>query len=89
MESLLTELVVALVMRTRRPCLKSRASTMLLGLTAGVMAVAFAIPYVPGAAVFGFVPLPGSLVAAIVAIAATYVLATELQKARFYRRTQP
>jgi len=84
-ESLLTELVVALAMRTQRPFFQSRAGTLLLQVTVGIMMLALAIPYVPRADVFGFVPLPGSLLATIVMITVLYVAATELQKRSFYR----
>jgi len=85
-ESLLTELVVALVMRTRRPFFRSRAGSLLVASTLVLIIVAFAIPYVPFTAVFGFVPLPGVFVATIATITIFYVIATELQKRWFYRR---
>jgi Mg2+-importing ATPase len=84
-ESLLTELVVALVMRTRRPFFQSRPGRLLLTSTVALIPITFAIPYAPFADVFGFVPLPGMLVAAIALIAVLYVAATELQKKWFYR----
>lgn len=84
-ESLLTELVVALVMRTRRPFFRSRPGTLLLASTLGLIAFAFAIPYLPFADVFGFVRLPGTLLGTIVVITVLYVAATELQKKWFYR----
>jgi P-type Mg2+ transporter len=84
-ESLLTELVVALVMRTRRPFYRSRPGNVLLISTLLVIAIGFAIPYVPLMAVFGFVPLPGRLLLAVAAITFLYVLSTELLKRRFYR----
>lgn len=86
-ESLLTELVVALVMRTRRPFFRSRPGTLLLASTLGLIALALAIPYLPCAGVFGFVPLRGALLGTIVMITVLYVAATELQKKRFYRGT--
>jgi len=85
-ESLLTELVVALVMRTQRPFFRSRPGRLLLTLTMVLIPIAFVIPYLPLAGVFGFVPLPGALVAAIASITLLYVAATELLKRRFYRR---
>jgi Mg2+-importing ATPase len=84
-ESLLTELAVALVVRTRRPFFQSRPGRLLLTSTMVLIPVAFAIPYAPFAGVFGFVPLPGMLVAAIALITGLYVAATELQKQWFYR----
>jgi len=84
-ESLLTELVVALVMRTRRPFYRSRPGRLLLYSTGVLIPIAFAMPYLPFAPVFGLVPLPASLLVAIAGIAMLYVLATELQKVWFYR----
>jgi P-type Mg2+ transporter len=84
-ESLLTELIVALVMRTRRPFFRSRPGTLLLWSTLALIAGAFAMPYLPFAAIFGFVPLSGLLVGTIAIVTVLYVIATELQKAWFYR----
>jgi Mg2+-importing ATPase len=84
-ESLLTELVVALVMRTRRPFFRSRPGRVLLLTTLALIPLAIAIPYLPFAAVFGFVPLPGMLVGTVVAITLLFVAATEVQKRWFYR----
>jgi Mg2+-importing ATPase len=84
-ESLLTELVVALVMRTRRPFYQSRPGRVLLLSTVALTAVTFAIPFLPFASFVGFVPLSPTLVAAIVIIVFAYVAATELAKRAFYR----
>ena len=85
--SLLTELVVVLVLRTRRSALRSRPSRLLLWSTATVFALTFLLPYIePVAAVFGFVPLSAGELVAIVAIIVGYVVANELAKAWFYRR---
>jgi hypothetical protein len=84
-ESLLTELVIAVVVRTRRPFFRSRPGKILLISTIGLVVVTFAIPYLPFASVFGFVPLPGMLVAAISGIAVLYVVATELTNAGGHR----
>lgn len=84
-ESLLTELVIALVVRTRRPFFRSRPGRVLLGSTLLLIPVAFAIPFLPFASVLGFVPLPAALLAMLVAITACYVLCAELTKSWFYR----
>jgi Mg2+-importing ATPase len=81
-ESLLTELVIALVVRTGRPFYESRPGRVLLMSTIGLIAVTFAIPFLPMADLFGFVPLPGVLVAAIAGITVAYVAATEWTKRR-------
>lgn len=44
------------------------------------MMLALATPYLPLAGLFGFVPLPGALLATIAVIVVVYVAATELQK---------
>jgi Mg2+-importing ATPase len=88
-ESLLTELAIALVVRTRRPFLRSRPGRLLLVTTAAVAALGVAVPYLPGSGVLGFVPLPPSYLALIAIVTASYLAATEVQKAWFYRRMRP
>jgi Mg2+-importing ATPase len=58
MESLLTELVIALVVRTRRPCFRSKPGRLLWLSTLSVAIVTLVIPYLPFSALFGFTPLP-------------------------------
>jgi Mg2+-importing ATPase len=84
-ESLLTELVIALVVRTRRPFFRSRPGPLLLASTAVVVAVTFAIPFLPFAGFLGFTPVPSAVLLALMGITALYVVATELAKVRFYR----
>ena len=50
-----------------------------------LIALTFAIPYLPFIGVFGFVPLPGMLLVTVSVITALYVVATEMTKRRFYR----
>lgn len=83
-ESLLSELAVALVVRTRRRCYRSRPGALLLWSSVAVAAVALAIPYLPHARSFGFEPLPAPLLAALVAITALYAGSAELLKNRIY-----
>ena len=88
--SLLTELAVVLVLRTRRSVLRSRPGPLLLWSTLAVLALAFAIPVTgPLAGAFGFVPLPQSMLIAILAILAGYVLATETVKVWIFRSAGP
>ncbi|MCX7024268.1 MAG: cation transporting ATPase C-terminal domain-containing protein, partial [Spirochaetes bacterium] len=59
-ESLLTQTLIVHIIRTNRiPFIQSRASLSMLLTTAMVMAIAAALPYLPFARFFGFVPLPG------------------------------
>jgi len=85
-ESLLTELVIALVVRTRRPFWRSRPGNLLLWSSLAVALASFAIPFLPGAGLLGFVPLPTGLLLALAAIVALYVAGAEVLKASFYRR---
>jgi Mg2+-importing ATPase len=84
-ESLLTELAVAFVVRTRRSLFQSRPGTLLLISTVLLVPVTLAVPYLPWAALFGFAPIPASLLAALLAITVLYVGAAELLKHWFYR----
>jgi Mg2+-importing ATPase len=84
-ESLLTELVIALVVRTRRPFFRSRPGTLLVVTTAGVIVLALALPFLPFAGTLGFAPLPLALLPVLGGITLLYVAASELVKARFYR----
>jgi P-type Mg2+ transporter len=85
-ESLLTELLVALVVRTRRPFYKSRPGHWLWISTLAVTLVTLAIPYLPSDWLFGFVPLPPGVMALLLLITLLYVLATEAAKQVFYKR---
>ncbi len=85
-ESLLTELAVALVVRTDRPFYRSRPSRWLLGLSGAVACVALALPYTAAGAWVGLVPLPATVVATVAGITMAYVLAVELAKGLATRR---
>ncbi|MGZ7078523.1 MAG: magnesium-translocating P-type ATPase [Thermoanaerobaculia bacterium] len=79
-ESLLTELVIALVVRTQRPFFRSRPGKMLLYSTLVLAVVAVSIPYLPFVSVLGFVPIPLPILVALLVITAAYVAATEMLK---------
>ena len=84
-ESLLTELVIALVVRTRRPFFRSRPGTTLLALTVLIIAVTFAIPFLPAAGLFGFTALSGPMLLTLTGVTILYVGTAEVAKAWFYR----
>jgi Mg2+-importing ATPase len=76
-ESTATELAVMLVLRTARPFFRSRPSRALLLSTAIVAACTLIMPYLPFLAEpLGLTPLPLSILAALAALTALYVLAT-------------
>lgn len=84
-ESLLTELLVALIVRTRLPFYRSRPGRWLLISTILVAALTITIPYLPYTDIFGFVPLPLWVLSSILGITLMYVIATELAKRYFFR----
>lgn len=81
-ESLLTELAVVAVMRTIMPFYRQAPSRLLVGSSVAVAVAAAALPYTPVGALVGLTPLSPMLFGVLVGIVATYVLATELLKAR-------
>ena len=85
-ESLLTELAVMLIIRTRRPFYRSAPGRLLLWLTLAIAALTLVLPYIGVVAVpFAFQPLPAAVLGVLLAITAAYVAATELVKRRYYR----
>jgi Mg2+-importing ATPase len=85
-ESLLTELFVAMVVRTRRPFYKSRPGGWLLVSTLTVAVLTPVLLYLPFSSLLGFVPLPFQVLALLLLITLLYILATEVVKQVFYRR---
>jgi len=83
-ESLITELAIVLVVRTRKPFWKSRPSSLLSWLTLAVGLFAIAVPYLPGADWFGFVALPLPVVAGLVVITLAYLGVSEATKRWFF-----
>jgi Mg2+-importing ATPase len=86
MISLLTELAVVLVLRTRKRAYRSSPSRLLLWSTLLVGLATFAVPYLGTvSSIFGFAPLSPSLIVIVVAIVGGYIVATELAKTWYYR----
>ncbi|MBY0503751.1 MAG: magnesium-translocating P-type ATPase [Bryobacteraceae bacterium] len=83
-ESLLTELAVALVVRTRLPFYRSRPGKWLLLSTIAVTVLTILIPYLPGSHRLGFIPLPLPLMMLVIGITLAYVFAAELAKRYFH-----
>ncbi len=82
--SLLTELAVVMVLRTRRAAWKSAPGRLLTWATLLVVGAALVLPYSGAlAALLGFVPLPAPLMFASLTIVASYIALTESAKHRF------
>jgi Mg2+-importing ATPase len=86
LESVATELAVLFVLRTRRPFFRSRPSRLLLVSTLAVASLTFVIPYSPLAGPLGLDGPPPALLASLVLITVSYVVATEIAKRVFYRQ---
>ncbi len=88
-ESISSAALIVLVVRTRRPFLRSRPSKLLMIATLAVVIVAILIPYLPFAHLLGFEPMPGRFYWIIGLIILGYVVAAELAKIVFYRPGAP
>jgi Mg2+-importing ATPase len=87
-ESLMTELVIAMVVRTRRVFFRSRPGTLLWVSTVIVIAITIVLPYLPFAGIFGFIPLPAPLMLTVLGLTGLYVLVTEIAKKFFYSKIE-
>jgi len=87
-ESLATQCLVILVIRTRGNPLRSAPSRWLALTTLVAVAAATLLPYTIVGRWLGFVPLPFGLLAALAATTMVYLLLAELAKRWFYWRHQ-
>jgi Mg2+-importing ATPase len=88
LESVLTELLILLVIRTRRPFFKSRPGNYLLISALIVAGVTVALPYSPLSGLLGFTPLPISLLLVLGGITVLYIASSEMTKKVFYKKVQ-
>ena len=83
-ESVVTELVVLFVLRTRRPFFRSQPSLLLTLSSLALLVVTLILPYTPLAAPLGLVAVPLTMLGALALITLGYVVATDLTKNPFY-----
>ena len=88
LESVISATLIVLVIRSRRPCFKSRPSRYLLTATVLVVMAALLLPWTPAAPWFGFQPVPLSFLAAMGTIVAMYVISAEVVKSWFFKWTK-
>jgi Mg2+-importing ATPase len=86
LESVLSEILILLMIRTRRPFFRSGIGFALLWASVGVAAGTLIIPYTPLGPLLGFVPLLSMLVAGVCGIVALYVVAWEASKRVIFRK---
>ena len=83
--SVLTELLILMVMRTHKPFFMSRPAPLLLYSSIAVGAVTLILPYTPLSRFLNIEPVGLSIMAALIAISAAYIVTTEIAKHFFYR----
>lgn len=84
--SLLTELAVVMVLRTRKAAWRSRPSPALAAVSVAVATVALAAPYLGAPArLFGLAPLSPGLLAAMLLLVGAYLAINEAAKRWFFR----
>jgi Mg2+-importing ATPase len=88
LESVLTELLILLVIRTQRPFFRSRPGRYLVVSALVVAGVTLALPFSPLKGLLGFTPLPLSLLLLLLGITVPYVITSEVAKRFFYKRVQ-
>jgi Mg2+-importing ATPase len=88
LESVLTELLVLLVIRTQRPFFRSKPGRSLVLSALAVAVVTLILPYSPLSGILGFTPLPLSLLLVLLGITVAYITASEVAKRIFYKKVQ-
>ena len=87
-ESVISASMIVLVIRSRKPFFKSRPGKHLLAATMLIAGVTLGFPFTSFATIFGFEPLPISVILIIVIIVGLYILTTETLKKVFYKRVK-
>jgi Mg2+-importing ATPase len=88
LESVLTELAILLVVRTKRSFFRSKPGRCLWVASLVVAGITLILPYSPLSRLLGFTPLPISILLVLGVITALYIAASELTKKIFYQRAQ-
>jgi P-type Mg2+ transporter len=87
-ESVISATLIILVIRTRRPFLRSRPGKYLTLAVFLVICATLYLPYSRLAYLFGFHPLPPSFLIALGVIVVLYVIIAEVAKMIFYKRVR-
>ncbi|HYM93506.1 MAG TPA: HAD-IC family P-type ATPase, partial [Chitinophagaceae bacterium] len=84
-ESVLTELFILFIMRTKKSFLKSKPSKLLIWLSLAAFIFTIALPYCPFDTSFEMSPLPVIVMASVVGIVAMYIFTADLLKIWFFK----
>ena len=85
-ESVITEILILFVIRTRRTFTRSKPGTMLMTSSIIVILIVLLMPYIPVFTSFGLKPLPAKLLACIGVIALAYAFFGEITKKILFRK---
>jgi Mg2+-importing ATPase len=85
-ESVLTELLILFIIRTRRPFMKSRPGKVLLGLSLATFVITITLPYWPIAPGLGLLPISPLMAVAVAVIVVLYVMTADRLKQWFFNR---
>jgi Mg2+-importing ATPase len=88
LESIISASLIVLVIRSRKPMLKSRPGKYLFVATLSVVAATLVLPYTPLAALFGLGSLPPVFLLLIGVVVALYIVAAEITKKIFYAKVK-
>lgn len=83
--SVLTELLILMIARTKKPFYKSKPAPMLLYSTIAVGIFTLILPYLPLKSIFSITPIPPLVLLTLLGIAVLYIVVTEIAKFFFYR----
>ena len=84
-ESILTELFILFIIRTRKNFFKSKPSKYLTLISLGGVIITIGLPYVSWASELGLVPLPLINMTAMIVIVAAYIFTADLLKVWFFK----
>lgn len=87
--SILTEIGVLFVLRTRGPFYSSKPSWQITCISLVVIAATFAVLYSPVAGILGMEAVPLPMLTLVLTVVLTYLVATEVAKPFFWRRFGP
>ena len=87
-ESMATQILVVLIIRTAGPAWRERPHPALLATTLVCLGVSLALPFMPFAAMIGFAPLSAPLMGAIFALVVVYLVLAEAIKRRALPRRE-
>ena len=85
LESLMTQILVIFVIRTRGGILNSKPAALLIASSLGALAVAILLPFTPLGRLLGFVAPSIGLIAALAGITIAYLFLTDVVKRLFLR----